>query len=96
MKQLAFIQLNKKMVLEFNQICRYGPFNHYAKYSIVLKSFSPSGLSVAHGKQVKFQDPIVQNITYSSGSQTVNITYSTVSTIEMRNPNGFGVKTFLS
>ena len=52
---------------------------------------SRSGLAVAYGKQVEFQGPIVQNVTYSSGGQTINITYGAVSDIELRNPNGFEV-----
>jgi len=52
---------------------------------------SRSGLAIAYGQQVEFQGPIVQNVAYSSGSQTVNITYTAVSSIELRNPNGFDV-----
>jgi hypothetical protein len=40
---------------------------------------------------VEFQGPIVQNVAYSTGSQTVNFTYTAVSSIELRNPNGFEV-----
>jgi sialate O-acetylesterase len=40
---------------------------------------------------VEFQGPIVQNVTYSTGSSNVNITYTSVSSIELRNPNGFEV-----
>jgi hypothetical protein len=49
---------------------------------------SRSGLSVAYGQQVEFQGPIVQNVAYSSGGSTVDITYTSVSSIELRNPNG--------
>jgi sialate O-acetylesterase len=49
---------------------------------------SRSGLSVAYGQQVEFQGPIVQNVVYSSGASTVNITYTSVSSIELRNPSG--------
>ncbi len=52
---------------------------------------SRSGLAIAYGQQVEFQGPIVQNVTYSNGSQTLNITYRAVSSIELRNPNGFEV-----
>ncbi len=55
---------------------------------------SRAGLAIAYGQQVEFQGPIVQNVTYSSISQTVNITYTAVSSIEPRNPNGFDVRTF--
>jgi sialate O-acetylesterase len=54
---------------------------------------SRSGLAIAYGQQVEFQGPIVQNVGYSSGSATVNITYTAVSNIELRNPNGFEVYT---
>jgi hypothetical protein len=46
---------------------------------------------VAYGQQVEFQGPIVQTVVYSTGSQTVNITYTAVSNIELRNPVGFEV-----
>ncbi len=56
---------------------------------------SRSGLAIAYGQQVEFQGPIVQNVAYSTGSSTVNITYTAVSSIELRNPNGFEVYIFL-
>ncbi len=52
---------------------------------------SRSGLAVAYGQQVEFQGPIIQNITYLTGGQTVNITYTAVSAIDLRNQNGFEV-----
>ena len=52
---------------------------------------SRSGLAVAYGQQVEFQGPIVENIAYSTGSATLNITYTAVSDIEIRNSNGFEV-----
>ncbi len=52
---------------------------------------SRSGLAVAYGQHVEFQGPLVQNVVYLNGSSTVNITYTTVSSIELRNPNGFEV-----
>ena len=54
---------------------------------------SRSGLAVGYGQQVEFQGPIVQNVSYSNGSATMNITYTAVSNIELRNPNGFEVFT---
>jgi sialate O-acetylesterase len=57
---------------------------------------SRSGLAIAYGKQVEFQGPIVESVAYSTGGQTVNITYTAVSSIELRSSNGFEVKTFLS
>ncbi len=55
---------------------------------------SRSGLAVAYGQQVEFQGPIVQNIVYSTGVSTVSITYTAVSSIDLRNPDGFEVYTF--
>ena len=52
---------------------------------------SRSGLAVAYGQQVEFQGPIVQNVAYTTGGQTVSITYTAVSNIDLRNPNGFEV-----
>ena len=52
---------------------------------------SRSGLAIAYGQQVEFQGPIVDHVDYSSGSQTLNITYRAVSSIDLRNPNGFEV-----
>jgi hypothetical protein len=40
---------------------------------------------------VEFQGPIVQNVAYSIGDSTVNITYGSVSSIELRSNNGFEV-----
>ncbi len=56
---------------------------------------SRSGLSVAYGQQVEFQGPIVENVAYTSGGSTIDITYTAVSSIELRNPNGFEVKILL-
>ncbi len=56
---------------------------------------SRSGLAIAYGQQVEFQGPIVQNVAYASGGGTVNITYTAVSNIDLRNPNGFEVCTFI-
>jgi hypothetical protein len=52
---------------------------------------SRSGLAVAYGQQVEFQGPIVQSVDYLTEGTTVNITYTAVSNIEIRNPNGFEV-----
>ena len=46
---------------------------------------------MAYGQQIEFQGPLVQNVAYTTGSHTVNITYTAVSNIELRNPNGFEV-----
>ncbi len=55
---------------------------------------SRSGLAIAYGKQLEYQGPIVQRVAYSTGGRTVEITYRTVSSIELRNPNGFEVYKF--
>ncbi len=55
---------------------------------------SRSGLAIAYEQQVEFQDPLVQTIACSPLDQTVNITCRAVSSIELRNPNGFEVKIF--
>ncbi len=52
---------------------------------------SRAGLAVAYGQKLEFQGPIVQNVTYSSGGQTIGITYGAVSGIELRNRAGFEV-----
>jgi hypothetical protein len=43
---------------------------------------------------VEFQGPIVSNVAYSTGEKMVNITYTAVKDIELRNPNGFEVYIF--
>ncbi len=56
---------------------------------------SRSGLAVAYGyKNITYQGPIIADISVASDSSKVNVTYSrTVSPgIELRNPNGFEVK----
>ena len=52
---------------------------------------SRSGLAVAYDQNVEFQGPIVSNVSYVSGSTTINITYTAVTNIEIGNPNGFEV-----
>ena len=53
---------------------------------------SKAGLAVAYGQKVEYQGPIASNVAYASGGKTVNITYTSVTTIELRNPNGFEVR----
>jgi hypothetical protein len=55
---------------------------------------SRAGLAVAYGQQVEFQGPIVQNVAYTTGGSTVQITYTAVSSIDLRSPDGFEVYTF--
>ncbi len=56
---------------------------------------SRAGLAVAYGyNNISYQGPIIADISIASDSSKVNVTYSsTVSpSIELRNPNGFEVK----
>ncbi len=52
---------------------------------------SRSGLGVAYGKDVEYLGPIVRAIAYSPDTRTVNITYGSVSGLDLRNSNGFDV-----
>jgi hypothetical protein len=52
---------------------------------------SRAGLAIAYNQQIEFQGPIIQSVTVSSDSKTINITYTTVQNIEIRNPAGFEV-----
>ena len=52
---------------------------------------SRSGLAVAYDQKVEFQGPIVHTVVYATGGQTINISYTGASNIELRNPNGFEV-----
>ncbi len=73
----------------WKRFCYFSVHSRY-KHDVGYR-LSRSGLAVAYGQQVEFRSPIVQNIDYSNGSETVNITYTAVSSIELRNPNGFEV-----
>jgi hypothetical protein len=55
---------------------------------------SRSGLAVAYNQSIEFQGPIVSSLVYSTGARTVNITYRAVQNIELRNPNGFEVRSY--
>lgn len=52
---------------------------------------SRSGLAIAYNQPIEYQGPIVSNVRYLSGSKNINITYTAVQSIELRNPNGFEV-----
>jgi hypothetical protein len=68
------------------------PFSVHPRYKHdVGYRLSRSGLAVAYGQPVEFQDPIVETVAHSTKSHTLNITYTAVSNIELRNPNGFEV-----
>jgi sialate O-acetylesterase len=72
-----------KIIFSFSVHPRY---KHDVGYRL-----SRSGLAVAYGQQVEFQGPIVENVAYSSGGQIVNITYTAVLSIDLRNSSGFEV-----
>jgi hypothetical protein len=40
---------------------------------------------------VEFQGPLVESVSYTNGSPTINVTYRAVSSIELRDPTGFDV-----
>lgn len=46
---------------------------------------------MAYNQPVEYQGPIVASVAYASGTSTVNITYTAVQSIDLRNPNGFEV-----
>ena len=52
---------------------------------------SRAGLAVAYGQQVEFRGPIVQTVAYTSGAQTVDITYTAVQDLDQRSSTGFEV-----
>ncbi len=52
---------------------------------------SRSGLAVAYGQKVQFQGPIVSNINYINGSNTITLTFAARNPIEIRNSIGFEV-----
>ncbi len=79
----------KNYSLSDKYICTFSVHPRY-KHDVGYR-LSRSGLAVAYGQQVEFQGPIVQNVAYSAGSQTVNITYGSVSNIDLRSQNGFDV-----
>ena len=67
--------------------CRIHPrYKHDVGYRL-----SRSGLAVAYGQSIEFQGPIIENVSYLSGGPIINITYTAVSSIEIRNSNGFEV-----
>jgi len=85
--ELRFFQVFENYSLFYIYISSVHPrYKHDVGYRL-----SRSGLAVAYGQQVEFQGPIVQSVVYSTGSKTVNITYTAVTNIELRNPNGFEV-----
>ncbi len=53
---------------------------------------SRSGLAVAYGQKVEFQGPIVSNVSYINGSNTITFNYTAVTAIELRSSIGFEVR----
>ncbi|CAF4387686.1 unnamed protein product, partial [Adineta steineri] len=54
---------------------------------------SRAGLAVWYKQNVEFLGPIVSSVVVASGSASIDITYSNVTAIELRNTAGFEVKT---
>ena len=52
---------------------------------------SRAGLAVAYKQSVEYLGPLVSSVVVASGSATIDVTYSSVSSIELRNGNGFEV-----
>jgi len=42
-------------------------------------------------KNVEFQGPIASNVTYLYGDQTINVSFTALTSMELRNPNGFQI-----
>lgn len=58
---------------------------------------SRSGLAVAYGFQnITYQGPLIDSVTVAPDSSKVTVTYSNASSssVELRNSNGFEVKSF--
>jgi hypothetical protein len=56
---------------------------------------SRAGLAVAYGQQVEYQGPIVSNVVVNSDSSAIDVTYTSVTGIEFRSPNGFEVYLYI-
>jgi hypothetical protein len=56
---------------------------------------SRAGLAIAYGQQVEVQGPIVSNVTYMNGSNTLTLTYTAVQAIKVRADVGFEVRILL-
>lgn len=68
-------------------VCSIHPrYKHDVGYRL-----SRSGLAVAYGQKLEFQGPIVESVDHTTGTDTVKITYTAVTDIELRNRNGFEV-----
>jgi len=52
---------------------------------------SRAGLAIAYDQKVEFLGPIVQNVSYVTGGETIELTYGAVSDIELRNSNFFEI-----
>lgn len=60
------------------------------KYDVGYR-LSRAGLAVAYGKQIEYQGPIVKNVSYTSGAQTITINYTAVTGLVKRSSTGFEV-----
>jgi hypothetical protein len=93
----------KHLMLDMNQIMLFRTTGFYFLLTIDCFSVHPrtkhdvgyrlsrSGLAVAYGQKLEFQGPIVSNVSYINGSNTVTFTYIAVTSIELRNSEGFEV-----
>ena len=79
----ATISTHPQIIYSFSIHPRY---KHDVGYRL-----SRSGLAVAYGQQVEFQGPLIESVSYTAGSPTINVTYRAVSSIELRDPTGFDV-----
>ena len=52
---------------------------------------SRAGLAVAYNQSVEFQGPVVSDVAYTTGANTITVTYKAVQALELRNPAGFEV-----
>ncbi len=48
-------------------------------------------LAIAYNQPVEFLGPLIVNVAHHTDSHTINITYTAVASIEVRNQNGFQV-----
>jgi hypothetical protein len=52
---------------------------------------SRAGLAVAYGQTIEFQGPIISTAVVATGSTSIDVTYTEVTGIELRNSEGFEV-----
>ena len=66
-------------------------FHPKTKYDVGYR-LSRAGLAVAYGQQIEFLGPIVKSVNYTSGAQTLSITYTNVTGLVKRSSTGFEVR----